>query len=339
MADLSELPNAREFVWHDGDRVVHFGTGKLSDAPALLERHDWARYELLTTERALAGAPLGLAEAAERVHHVPPGKVADISGPILDDVTTPTLVALGGGRVIDTAKAIAAVRGGRVAAIPTTLSGAEMTTIHRLPEGHSAPHLVRPALVIADPGPMTELPEEQLRATALNGLAHGADALFGPVANPFSTLAGLRGAELMAQALDQPRAERDNANLALGALLCAHAIDGAGLALHHAVCQELVRHTELPHAETNATMLPHTMRAMQPREPEAIAALAEALGTTSDGTFERLTELGGGPRRLGELGGDRDKLDAALEAIEARLGGMPDPPTPEELRELVESAW
>ena len=39
--------------------------------------------------------------------------------------------------MIDAAKAIAAVRGGRVAAIPTTLSGAPMTTIHRLPEGHT----------------------------------------------------------------------------------------------------------------------------------------------------------------------------------------------------------
>jgi len=335
----TELPNARDFTWHDGGRVVRFGRGALAGAPETLEARGWERFELLTTERALAGAPVGLAEAAATVHQVPPGKVAEISADLLDAVMTPTLVALGGGRVIDTAKAIAAVRGGRVAAIPTTLSGAEMTGIHRLPEGHSAPHLVRPALVIADPEPMTALPEGSLRATAMNALAHGADALFGPVANPFSALAALHGAELMAGALDLPEAERDRTRLALGSLFCAHALDGAGLSLHHAVCQELVRGLGLPHAETNATMLPHTMGAMLPREPAAIEALAAALGADPATLEARLTELGGGPRRLGELGGDRSRLDAALDTVHARISAMRDPLTREELAELVEAAW
>ena len=61
--------------------------------------------------------------------------------------------------MIDTAKAIGAVRGGGVAAIPTTLSGAEMTAIHRLPEGAAGTRgLVRPRLVIADPSVMTGRP-------------------------------------------------------------------------------------------------------------------------------------------------------------------------------------
>ena len=46
-------------------------------------------------------------------------------------------VALGGGRVIDVAKAVAAARGGgaRAMAVPTTLSGAELTSVHRHAEG------------------------------------------------------------------------------------------------------------------------------------------------------------------------------------------------------------
>jgi len=339
MADPSPLPNARAFAWHDGDRVVHFREGAMGEAPAILEGEGWDRYELLTTERALGTAPIGLAEDAAAVHHVAPGKVADVSAAIIDHVTTPTLVALGGGRVIDAAKAIAAVRGGRVAAIPTTLSGAELTHFHRLPAGHEAPHLNRPALAIADPLAMTDLPEETLRATAMNSLGHGADALFGPLANPFSTLSGLRGAALIADALDQPAGERDLHALALGSLFCAHAIDGAGFSLHHAVCQELVRGVGTPHAETNAAMLPLTMLAMRGREPAAVEALAGALGTDPGGLPARLAELGGGPRRLGELGGDHAKLGAALESIEGRLGTMSDPLGAGELRELVEKAW
>ena len=91
------------------------------------------------------------------MHEVPPGAVNEISATLLNEVDSPALVALGGGRVIDTAKAIAAVRGGRVAALPTTLSGAEMTAIHKLPDGHSAPHPVRPQLVFAEPAAMTGL--------------------------------------------------------------------------------------------------------------------------------------------------------------------------------------
>ena len=44
-------------------------------------------------------------------------------------------MALGGGRVVDTAKAIAGAGEGVCAAVPTTLSGAEMTPFHRTPAG------------------------------------------------------------------------------------------------------------------------------------------------------------------------------------------------------------
>ena len=56
-----------------------------------------------------------------------PGAVNEIAAEQISEVASDHLVAFGGGRVIDTAKAIAAVTGARVAAIPTTLSGAEMT--------------------------------------------------------------------------------------------------------------------------------------------------------------------------------------------------------------------
>ncbi len=334
------LPNARDFTWHDGPRIVRFGEGAMAGAPGTLEERGWVSYELLSTPRALADAPAGLVEAAAAVHEVPTGKVAEVSAAIFDQVGADRLVALGGGRVIDAAKAIAAVREGETAAIPTTLSGAEITGIHRLPEGREATGRNRPVIAIADPTAMTTLPDEALRATALNSLGHGADALFGPAANPFSTLSALHGAGLIAGALDQPENNRDRVALALGSLFCAHAIDGAGLTLHHAVCQELVRNLAVPHAETNATMLPHTMAAMRGREPAAMEALAGALGTDLDGLPATLAALGGEPRRLSELGGDRSRLDAALDTIAGRVQDvMREPLTREELAELVESAW
>jgi len=332
-----------DFTWRDVERTIVFRAGALADSPEILAGGIWERFELLTTTRALGAAPVELAERATVVHQVEPGEVPYVAAAIVDSVRNPTLVALGGGRVIDVAKAIAAVRGGRVCAIPTTLSGAEMTGIHRLPAGREqdAQHRVRPSFVIADPFEMTTLDDRSLRASAMNALAHGAEALYVPLANPVASLAALRGAELIATALDRSAGERDRAGLGLGALLCAYALDTTGYALHHVVCQTLVRMVGTPHAETNATMLPSTMNAMRPRAPEEIASLARALGVESHEIRLRIESLGGGPRRLRDLGGNPNRLESARHAILQRpeLANTPDPPGPEELRRLLEDAW
>src|SRR5688572_7567491 len=198
-----------ELTWRDGatGRTVLLRQGLLGEAPAVLAEHGWPDFDLLTTKRALADAP-ELGEAAARTHLVPDGQVPQTAAAIIDDVASDRLVALGGGRVVDTAKAIAAVRGGEVAAIPTTLSGAEMTAIHRMPEGHEGHSGVRPALVLADADLMTSLPEDELRATAMNALAHGADSLYTPLADDASRKNALRGAQLIATSLDAPPDKR-----------------------------------------------------------------------------------------------------------------------------------
>jgi alcohol dehydrogenase class IV len=342
-AGAERSPEARDFTWRDGERTIVFGEGAFADAPDRLRQGAWERFELLTTPRALGAASRELAEDASRVHQVPGGPVPESATAIYADVRNPTLVALGGGRVIDVAKAIAATRGGRVCAMPTTLSGAEMTAIHRFPAGHEreARHRIRPALVIADPMEMTTLDEPRLRASAMNSLAHGAETLYVPLANPVGSMATLRGARLIARALDQTSTKRDRRRLALGSILCAYALDSAGYALHHVVCQTLVRVLGTPHAETNATMLPRTMEAMRGRAPAAIKALAAAIGAKSDAIAPRLEELGGGPRTLDDLNADESDLDPVLDAILARdeLGNTPDPPGRDELRELLRSAW
>jgi alcohol dehydrogenase class IV len=337
----TDLPAQREFEWRDGERTILFRAGILAEAGEIVVAREWEPYELLTTQRALNSAPVELPEQAEVVHYVPPGPVNEVAGSFFDEVATSSLVALGGGRVIDVAKAIAAVREGRVAAVPTTLSGAEMTRIHRLPAGQDAPGLIRPALVIADPDQMTTLPEDRLRASAMNALAHGAEPLYTPLANPVASLASLRGATLMARALDAEPSKRDNEGLALGSILCAYALDSGGFALHHVVCQTLVRTLGIPHAETNATMLPHTMGAMRDRAPTAITALARALGTSKARLGERITELGGGPRRLSKLGVKRGAIKEAVKGMLARpeLQMTPDPPDAKELRAIIEAAW
>jgi alcohol dehydrogenase class IV len=276
------------------------------------------------------------------VHLVEPGRVSDASAAILDEVGEGRLVALGGGRVVDAAKAIASVRGTDVAAIPTTLSGAPMTAVHMLPTGHGGVAGTRPALVLADPEAMTSAPEERLRATAMNALAHGGDSLFTPRSDTFSRSAALSGIGKVAGSLDAPRQDRDRSELALGALLCGYGVDRAGMALQHVLSQTVVRVCRTPHAETHATMLPHTMAELSRRAPERGDELAAALGTEPDGIAERIAELTGRRLTLGGLGAERDRLDEVVDAATARpelFANTPGELDREQVRGILASAW
>src|SRR5712692_2980422 len=157
------------FRWNDGSRVIRFGRDALADVPELVGEG----YVLLTTPRARERAG-DLAEPAAAVHDVPEGRVDEVAGELRTEVEGDTLLALGGGRVIDVAKALAAADPPRrVAAIPTTLSGAEMTAVHRHVVGVpiTTPR-VRPAIVVNDPALSASQPTAELAASAANALGH-----------------------------------------------------------------------------------------------------------------------------------------------------------------------
>jgi maleylacetate reductase len=343
---LSDLKSPGEGAWvefADDRRRLLLYAGPITDPLGTLVEEGWGEFELVSTARALSGAG-GLGEGAQRTHLVPADSVPEASAAIADEVAGHHLVALGGGRVIDTAKAVASLNGAEVAAIPTTLSGAPITGFHRLPAGRETEvgGFNRPSLVIAYADAMTSAPEPQLRATAMNALAHGAESLYTPMADEISREAALRGAEMLAGALDQAPKRRNRAALALGAMLCAIAVDRAGFALHHVLGQTTVRVLGTPHAETYAALLPETMEAMRERAPEQIEALASALGTDPAGIRERIADLAG-RRRLGELGADRDRLGEVVDAALARpeLSSMTpgDAVAPEDLTAILEAAW
>ncbi len=342
---ISELRPPSEGEWvelEDDRRRLLLHGGPITDPVGTLAGAGWEQYELLSTARALSDAS-GLADAAGRVHVVPPGRVDEVSAPLVDAVALDRLVALGGGRVIDTAKAVASVTGAEVAAIPTTLSGAPITAIHRLPAGRESVvgGPVRPSLVVGYADAMTSAPEPQLRATAMNALAHGADSLYTPLADPISREAALRGAELLAATLDQAPEDRDRSALAVGALLCAISVDRAGIALHHVLGQTTVRVLGTPHAESYAALLPHTIEEMRGRAPEQITALATALGTEPNRIRERIAELAG-HRRLGELGADRGRFDNVLDQAMARpelAHQTPGEVERSDLAAILDAAW
>lgn len=319
-----------DFEWRDGERMIRFGETALD--------HLWEDAELLTTERAETDVPARLRDHAGAIRYVPAGAVPDVAAELAGEVGSPRLVAWGGGRVIDVAKAIASARGGSVCAVPTTLSGAEMSSGHRTVAGFEDRPRVRPALVLAVPRLMASAPPELLRASAMNALGHAMESLYVPSRNPVATLAALRAAELLAEGLESPDGGE---SLALGSILAGYALGSTELSLHHVVCQTIVRVCSTPHATTNAVMLPHTAEAIAGFAPVEMAPLAEALGVSPAEMPGRIAELAGGGSSLRELGVQRDALDAVAEAARARteLHRLDHPPSRDQLRRLLERAW
>jgi alcohol dehydrogenase class IV len=324
------------FTWRDGERTIRFGAGAIDDA---VETLGGEGYALLTTERAAAMAPV-VVEGAGAVHMVGAGLVDELAGELLGAVARERIVALGGGRVVDTAKALAAASGGsQVAmAVPTTLSGAEMTRIHRRARGadQRAP-TVRPRAVVNDPALSASQPVAELAASALNALSHAAEGPCTPLANPVATLAAHEGARLLARSL---RAEPDREGLALGALLAGYVIDSTGYGLHHVLSQTLVRVGGASHGGANAVLLCHTVGALGRRFPERMQALGAALGGDPADVAARMCELTGATR-LRDLGIDRDVLGdcAAAAAERPELDLTPPRADRAELMALYEGAW
>jgi alcohol dehydrogenase class IV len=301
------------FVWLDGERTIAFGRGCLGRAVELLEGPG---YTLLTTERAAATAP-AVVDAAAAVHLVGDGLVEELAGELRGSVSGDRLVALGGGRVVDVAKALASATGGRAMAVPTTLSGAEMTASHRTIA--DAPR-VRPAVVVCDPALAASQPEAELAASALNALGHAVEAPCTVRANPVSTLAAHDAARRLYDAFARP-GEPDRDSLALGALLAGYALGSSGIGLHHVLAQTLVRVAGVGHGAANASMLPQTIGALAWRVPDAHQALAVALGDDPAAAAARiaarteashLADLGVDPAVLAEaarVAAARDELD------------------------------
>ncbi|HWK26580.1 MAG TPA: iron-containing alcohol dehydrogenase [Solirubrobacter sp.] len=329
----------REFTWVDGERTIHFG-------PAAGRAVAWLGgpgYTLLTTPRAASAAP-DVVEAAGAVHEVGPGQVHELAGALLGVVRGDRIVALGGGRVIDVAKALAAAasagvgaaapdRDVRAMAVPTTLSGAEMTSGHRHAAGvDEATPRVRAAVVVFDPALAASQPVPELAASSLNALGHAVEGPCTVRANPVATLAAHEAARLIANGWST--GEPDREPLALGALLAGYVIDSTGVGLHHVLAQTLVRVAGAGHGPANAAMLPHTAAALARRAPEAVAALGDVAGVA------RAIAARAGAARLRDIGVDPAALGACADAAAARpqLANTPPPADRDEILALYEAA-
>jgi maleylacetate reductase len=323
--------------------IVRWG---LAELPAVLSEVESERPLLVASERwrgwdvPVAGAFYGVRP------HTPAGsvEVAEAQAGGADG-----LVALGGGSAIDTAKAVSARTGLPVVSVPTTYSGAEWTPgfgvrdeARGVKVGARGAHL---AAIVYEPELTLDLPPGESGGTAMNALAHCAEALYVRERNAAADGEALAGARLIGRFLPRVLANgRDleaRTRLLEGAAHAGAALAGAGMGLAHAMAQALGGRYGLPHGALNALCLPAALRFNEPVAQDELARLAEAMeaGDAVAGSRE-LARLAGF-ERLRDLGVPADELDDVAEAAAERAGARanPRPATPAEIAELYRSIW
>jgi maleylacetate reductase len=338
-------------------RVFRFGWGALDQLPAVAEELGLSRLALLTTRRGLAqvDGDSFAAVFSGVLPHVPAHTVEEAVR-IVDEADADAVVAVGGGSAVDTGKAVAlalAERGRDVKAIavPTTYAAAEWTHYFGVLDEEARTkrggmgEAARPSGAVYDPALAVGLSLEHTVGTAMNALAHCAEALYAPGRTDDSDRHAHCGARAIGHAL--PIVAGDLASrygrtrLLEGAMRSAWALADGGMALGHAMAQAVGGRYGVPHGAANAVCLAPALRFNEEAAPEALAKLGAALGT--DDPIARVAQLAGlgGFGRLRDLGVPEDELDLLGEIAAARAPARANPrsASPAEVAQLFRDIW
>ena len=322
--------------------IVHWGLEALPQAcaeagvssPLLVASPRWDELEL----------PV---EQAGRWREVPSDRIPDA---VAAARRADGVLAVGGGSAIDLGKAISAAAGLPLVSVPTTYAGAEWTSYFgvRDPErrmrggGGGA----RPTAIVYEPELTLDLPAETTVGTAMNALAHCAEALYVQGHNPAADEHALAGARLISawlpRVVSASRDDEARTELLRGACHGGAALAGSMLALAHAMAQAIGGRYGLPHGTLNGICLPPVLRFNEAHAPAAVHRFGEAVGAPGDpaGRVEALAALAG-PTRLGELGVPEADLPGLAAAAAERGGNLanPKPASPAEIEQLLRDVY
>jgi len=319
--------------------IVRWGLAQL---PGVLGELGIQEPLLVASERC-AGTNLGVRTAA-RWTEVPSDQVT-----VAAEYAGDGVIAVGGGSAIDLGKAISTEATVPLVSVPTTYSGAEWTSFYgirdseRKMRGGGAG--ARLGGVVYEPELTLSLPRAETVGTALNALAHSAEALYVEGHNAEADEHALTGARLIGEWLprvvDEPQDLEARTKLLEGAMHAGMALGGSMLALGHAIAQALGGRYGLPHGAMNALALPAALRFNAEVDPEAVRRFGEALGTEDPAArVEELARLGGF-ERLREFGVPEEELPEIAAATVERAGAKANPrkASPAEVEELLQSIY
>jgi maleylacetate reductase len=345
------------FIYEGRPGRVVFGEGRRHDVGREVAALGARRALVLCTpeQRPLADEIAGvLGESAAGVFdgaimHVPI-ETAREARALARSLQADCCVAVGGGSTIGLGKAIALEEPLPIVAIPTTYAGSEATPIYGLTEGGlkttGRDLRVLPRIVIYDPELTASLPLALRVTSSLNAIAHAAEGMYAHDGNPVTALMAEEGIRALSTPLRQSGTEASAArqeaqSLALyGAWLCGTVLGMVAMGLHHKLCHTLGGSFNLPHAETHAVMLPHTLAYNRDHAPQAMQRIARALGADeAPAAILELIRSRLGRLSLRDLGMPASGLDRAAELAASSPYPNPRPLERKALREMLQRAY
>ena len=357
-------------------RLMSIGGGALAELPGLMGRLGLSR-PLIVTDPYIARCGIldratALLDKAQIRWSVfsdtvsdPTTDVIESGVEILRDGAFDSLVAIGGGSSIDTAKGMSVLfaNGGKVrdwkvpaeipqmgppiVAIPTTAgTGSEATRFTVITDTETDEKMLIaglaccPAAAIVDYELTLSMPYRLTADTGIDSLTHAIEAYVSRLANPFTDGLARNAMGLIARhiraACAEPGYRAAREAMMLGATTAGMAFSNASVALVHGMSRPIGAFFHVPHGLSNAMLLPEITAFSAPAALERYAACARAMGVAEEGEGSQaaVARLIDELRRLNEdlkvpspqaYGIDRARYDELLPTMASQALGSGSP--------------
>jgi len=226
-----------------------------------------------------------------------------------------SLLAVGGGSVIDTAKAIAVMAtnegsiadyrgigkipltGRPIIAVPTTAgTGSEVTPFTIITDASKNLKMLigspfaMPEIAIVDSSLTVSMPQNITAATGIDALTHAIEAYVSRKAQPLTDVFCLSAIRLISGNLRRAWADRNDIeareNTMFGALQAGMAFGNSSVALVHGMARPIGAYFHVAHGASNAALLSVVMEFSLIGNPARYAQIAQAMGVDTSGLTE-----------------------------------------------------
>ncbi len=349
--------------------AIHFGFGKLKELPALLDGCGVKR-AVLVCDRFFAAKGAELKESTPQIAAVfsdvePNPQLSGVKAVVclMRQTGADSVIALGGGSAIDTAKFAAAcacsdqtpdahfdgapfTAAKKIVAVPTTAgTGSEVTAVSVVSRGEEKKTVHNPAFqptaCIVDPQLTMSVPPRTTLITGLDAFTHAIEAFWSVRRSALTDALAVEAMRVILANLEasyEKGTEEARTAMAYGSLLAGLAFSNAKTAACHACSYPLSMYHHLPHGEACAFTLDSFIRL---NADDRLQSLAKTLGFSDCGALAdeifRLKVKGGLRVRFADCDGDVDLDRLAKESAEHML--MKNNPVPlgeAELRAMFE---
>lgn len=221
------------------------------------------------------------------------------------------LIALGGGSVMDQAKAMAAIVSNGISSremdgvpirkrmlpvicIPTTAgTGSEVTFVSVITNTESQYKMtimdadnLSPNVAICDPALLTTLPQKLVSSCGIDALTHAIEAYTSVLSNPFSDALALQAIKMISAniraAFTDPSDIEAQSNMMLASTMAGAAFINADVGAVHAIAETVGVKYHIPHGVANSIFLPYVMAFNRIGYEQRYAEIGRQLGAGSD---------------------------------------------------------